>query len=191
MPGDDWQKRANFRLLLGYMCAHPGKKLLFMGSEFGQWQEWRDHEQLEWPQLANPEHMGLRDCVRDLNHLYRTNAQFYGSDCDRDGFRWVDLHNADESIWAFARRAVGGDGGAPITCVFNATPVPRDGYRVGIPEAGAYRKIFDSDAAKFGGSGYNGQSELQAAEEDAQGHPFSLRLNLPPLGAMFFIGPTG
>jgi 1,4-alpha-glucan branching enzyme len=190
MPGDDWQKRANFRLFLSYMCAHPGKKLLFMGSEFGQWQEWRDHEQLEWQQLANPEHAGLRDCVRDLNHVYRTTAQFYGSDCDRNGFRWVDLHNADESIWAFARCSVGEDAGAPIICVFNATPVPRDEYRVGVPEAGSYRKIFDSDAAKFGGSGYNGQSVLQTAEEGAQGHPFSLRLNLPPLGALFLIGPA-
>jgi 1,4-alpha-glucan branching enzyme len=190
MPGDDWQKRANCRLLLAYMCAHPGKKLLFMGSEFGQWQEWRDYEQLEWGQLAAPEHSSLRDCVRELNHLYRSTAQFYGSDCYPDGFRWVDLHNADESIWAFARRSVGHDGGAPITCVFNATPVPREGYRVGVSEPGRYAKLFDSDEARFGGSGYNRQLEVSAAHEDAQGYPFSLRLNLPPLGAVFFIGPV-
>jgi len=190
MPGDDWQKRANFRLLLAYMCAHPGKKLLFMGSEFGQWQEWRDYEQLEWGQLAVPEHSSLRDCVRELNHLYRATVQFYGSDCYADGFRWVDLHNADESIWAFARRSVGQDGGAPITCVFNATPVPREGYRVGVSEPGSYRKLFDSDEARFGGSGYSRQLEVSAAHEDAQGYPFSLRLNLPPLGAVFFIGPV-
>jgi 1,4-alpha-glucan branching enzyme len=190
MPGDDWQKRANFRLLLAYMCAHPGKKLLFMGSEFGQWQEWRDYEQLEWGQLAVPEHSNLRDCVRELNHLYRATVQFYGSDCYADGFRWVDLHNADESIWAFARRSVGDDGGAPITCVFNATPVPREGYRVGVTEPGSYRKLFDSDEARFGGSGYSRQLEVSAAHEDAQGYPFSLRLNLPPLGAVFFIGPV-
>jgi 1,4-alpha-glucan branching enzyme len=189
MPGDDWQKRANFRLLLAYMCAHPGKKLLFMGSEFGQWQEWRDYEQLEWGQLAVPEHSSLRDCVRELNHLYRATAQFYDSDCYADGFRWVDLHNADESIWAFARRSVG-RGGAPITCVFNATPVPRQGYRVGVSEPGSYRKLFDSDEARFGGSGYSRQLEVSAAHEDAQGYPFSLRLNLPPLGAVFFIGPV-
>jgi 1,4-alpha-glucan branching enzyme len=190
MPGDDWQKRANFRLLLAYMCAHPGKKLLFMGSEFGQWQEWRDYEQLEWGQLAVPEHAGLRDCVRELNHLYRATAQFYGSDCYADGFRWVDLHNADESIWAFARRSVGNDGGAPITCVFNATPVPRDGYRLGVSEPGRYTKLFDSDETRFGGSAYNRQLEVRAVHEDAQGYPFSLRLNLPPLGAVFFIGPV-
>jgi 1,4-alpha-glucan branching enzyme len=191
MPGDDWQKRANFRLLLGYMCAHPGKKLLFMGSEFGQRQEWRDHEQLEWPLLGNPQHGGLRDCVRDLNHLYRRTAQFYGSDCDPNGFRWVDLHNAEESIWAFARRAGGENAGADITCVFNATPVPRDGYGVGVPEGGTYRKIFDSDAVQFGGSGYNAQGELDAARNGTRGYPFSLQLNLAPLGAMFFIGPGG
>ncbi|MGC1522062.1 MAG: 1,4-alpha-glucan branching protein GlgB [Steroidobacteraceae bacterium] len=190
MPGDDWQKRANFRLLLAYMCAHPGKKLLFMGSEFGQWQEWRDHEQLEWGQLASPEHSGLRECVRRLNHLYRATAQFYGSDCDHEGFRWVDLHNADESIWAFARRSVGHDGGAPITCVFNATPVPREGYGVGVAEPGSYRKLFDSDEAGFGGSGYNRQLQVGASHEGTQGYPCSLRLNLPPLAALFFIGPV-
>jgi 1,4-alpha-glucan branching enzyme len=190
MPGDDWQKRANFRLLLSYMCAHPGKKLLFMGSEFGQWQEWRDQDQLEWSLAAAPEHAGLRDCVRDLNHLYRASPQFYGSDCDRDGFRWVDLHNADESIWAFARRAVGQDSGSPITCVFNATPVPRNGYLIGVAEQGSFRKLFDSDEARFGGSGYNRQSQVSAVHEGAQGYPFSLRLDLPPLAAMFFVGPT-
>ncbi len=190
MPGDDWQKRANFRLLLAYMCAHPGKKLLFMGSEFGQWQEWRDHEQLEWGQLAAPEHSSLRDCVRCLNHLYRATAQFYGSDCDHEGFRWVDLHNADESIWAFARRSVGHDGGAPITCVFNATPVPREGYCVGVSGPGSYAKLFDSDEARFGGSGYNSQLAVSSVHEGAQGYPYSLRLNLPPLGAIFFIGPV-
>ena len=189
MPGDDWQKRANFRLFLSYMCAHPGKKLLFMGSEFGQWPEWRDESQLEWWQLGVSEHSALRDCVRELNHLYRATAQFYGSDCDHNGFRWVDLHNADESIWAFARLGVGQNAGAPITCVFNATPVPRDGYRVGVADQGNYRKLFDSDDARFGGSSYNRQTEASAAHEGAQGYTYSLRLNLPPLGAMFFIGP--
>jgi 1,4-alpha-glucan branching enzyme len=138
MPGDDWQRRANFRLFLSFMCAHPGKKLLFMGSEFGQWQEWRDESQLEWSQLAVAEHQRLRDCVRDLN----------------------------------------------------ATPVPRDGYGLGVAEQGSYQKIFDSDDVEFGGSGYNQQSRLSAAPEGAQGYPYSLRLDLPPLGAMFLIGPV-
>ena len=188
MPGDDWQKRANFRLFLGFMCAHPGKKLLFMGSEFGQWQEWRDYEQLEWPQMAAAEHAGLRDCARELNHLYRATSQLYGSDCDREGFRWVDLHNADDSVWAFARLDAGS--GAPVTCVFNATPVPRDGYCIGVADPGSYRKIFDSDAARFGGSAYNRQSCSSAEHSGAQDYPHSLPLNLPPLAAMFFAGPT-
>ena len=102
----------------------------------------------------------------------------------------MDLHNADESIWSFARRAVEPDTGPPITCVFNATPVPRDDYGVGVTDPGCYRKIFDSDAAKYGGSGYNGQSQVTATNERAQGYPFSLRVNLPPLGALFFCGPN-
>ena len=184
MPGDDWQKRANFRLLLSYMCAHPGKKLLFMGSEFGQWHEWRDDEQLEWSQLAAQEHSSLRDCVRDLNHLYRTTAQFYGSDCDREGFRWVDLHNADESIWAFARRVLRLDSqGHPCTCLQRHAGA-REGYAIGVAEPGPTCKLFDSDAANSA-IGLQPQSLVTAEHRGAQGHPCSLRLNLPPLGRCF------
>jgi 1,4-alpha-glucan branching enzyme len=188
MPGDDWQKRANFRLLLSYMCVHPGKKLLFMGSEFGQWQEWRDHEQLDWMQLTSAEHRTLRDCARTLNHLYSANPQLHGSDCDPEGFRWLDLHNANDSVWAFARRCTGGEAGAPLICVFNATPVPRDGYEIGVADRGHYRKLFDSDDVVFGGSGYNRQQYAEASARAASAHPMSLKLNLPPLAAMFFIG---
>ncbi len=102
----------------------------------------------------------------------------------------MDLHNVDESIWAFSRRALGLDAGPPVTCVFNATPVPREGYAIGVAEPGSYCKLFDSDAAKFGGSDYNRQTSVTAEHRGAQGHPCSLRLNLPPLGAMFFIGPA-
>ncbi len=189
MPGDDWQKRANFRLLLAYMIAHPGKKLLFMGSEFGQWQEWRDHEQLDWYLVEHATHRQLRDFVRACNRLYAASPQLFGSDADHEGFRWVDLHNADESVWAFQRRSTGGDAGQPYTCVFNATPVPRDHYAIGVGEPGRYRKILDSDDTRFGGSGYNRQVGVDAAEPGAQGYPMSLRLDLPPLGAMLFAGP--
>jgi 1,4-alpha-glucan branching enzyme len=188
MPGDDWQKRANFRLMLSYMCAHPGKKLLFMGSEFGQQQEWRDYEQLDWPQLANPEHASLRDCARVLNRLYLANPQLYGSDCDPEGFRWLDLHNANDSVWAFARLVTGQDAGAPIICIFNATPVPRDNYEIGVADGGTYRKLFDSDDPSFGGSGYNRQAQVEGSHRAVSGHPFALSLNLPPLAAMFFTG---
>ncbi len=190
MPGDDWQKRANFRLLLAYMMAHPGKKLTFMGSEFGQWQEWRDHEQLDWYLLEQAPHRHLRDFCRELNHLYLASPQFYGSDADYDGFRWVDLHNADESVWAFQRRCTDGDTGAPYTCVFNATPVPRDQYALGVSELGRYRKILDTDEGRFGGSGYNSQSMIEASAEGCQGFAHSLKVDLPPLGALFFAGPV-
>jgi 1,4-alpha-glucan branching enzyme len=184
MPGDEWQKRANFRLLLSFMCAHPGKKLLFMGSEFGQWREWRDDHQLEWHQLESPAHRMLRDCTRDLNLLYRSQPQLHGSDCDAAGFSWVDLHNPDESVWAFTRRCAG----APdMVCVFNATPVPRDGYEFGVAHAGRYQKVFDSDAARFGGGAYNRQSDLVAVEGSARGFAQALRVDLPPLGALFFL----
>jgi 1,4-alpha-glucan branching enzyme len=189
MPGDDWQRRANFRLLLSLLCAHPGKKLLFMGSEFGQWHEWRDHGQLEWSLLATADHQKMRDCVRALNHLYLATPQFHGSDCDPEGFRWVELHNADESVWAYARRSVREDPGKPIICIFNATPVPRDGYEIGVADAGRYRKLFDSDDVRFGGSGYNGQNEVEASSGGDSAQPLRLRLNLPPLAAMFFVGP--
>jgi len=185
MPGDDWQKRANVRLLIAYMCAHPGKKLLFMGTEFGQRQEWREYDQLDWLQLQDLAHLGLRDCARELNHLYRATPQFHASDCDHEGFRWLDLHNAGASVWAFQRRSVGQDAGAPIICVFNATPVPRDHYPIGV-EAGEYRKVFDSDDARFGGSGYNAQARVGTAAEAMHGYDHTLRINLPPLGAVFF-----
>jgi len=189
MPGDEWQKRANFRLLLAYMIAHPGKKLLFMGSEFGQWQEWHDHEQVDWYLLEHAGHRQLRDFVRAVNLLYAASPQLYGSDADQEGFRWVDLHNADESVWAFQRRCTGTDSGVPYLCVFNATPVPRDRYGLGVSEPGRYRKILDSDATAFGGSGYNGQSVVEAAAPGCQGYPLSVQLDLPPLGAMIFAGP--
>jgi len=190
MPGDDWQKRANCRLLLAYMLAHPGKKLLFMGTEFGQWREWRDQDQLDWPLAGEPAHRALRDCVRELNRLYLACPQLYGSDCDQDGFRWVDLHNAAESVWAFARRAIGGDAGAPIICAFNATPVPRDRYPIGVAEQGEYRKLFDTDETRFGGSGYNRQTSVASGAQGWQGFARSIRVDLPPLAAVFFIGPS-
>jgi 1,4-alpha-glucan branching enzyme len=190
MPGDEWQQRANFRLFLAYMIAHPGKKLLFMGSEFGQWQEWRDSAQLDWQLLEHATHAQLRDFVRDANRLYASTPQLYGSDADHDGFRWVDLHNADESVWAFQRRCTGGDTAPPLTCVFNATPVPRNSYWIGVTQLGQYRKLLDSDAPQYGGSGYNTQTSLTAAAPGSQGYPYAVQVDLPPLGAVFLAGPT-
>jgi 1,4-alpha-glucan branching enzyme len=204
MPGDDWQKRANFRLFLAYMCAHPGKKLLFMGSEFGQWTEWRDRDEISWSQLNDPAHAALRDCVRELNHVYLKFAQLHGSDCDHEGFRGLGLQNADDSVWIFQRLGTAGDAAKPpIICLFNATPVPRPGYSVGVPDFGGYRKIFDSDDVRFGGSGYNRQNEIGNPSGAPSGTPsgapsvaragtadngHTLTFDLPPLGAMFFVG---
>ncbi len=188
MPGDEWRKRANFRLFLAYQIAHPGKKLLFMGSEFGQWREWRDYDQLDWTLAAEPAHAMLRDCVRELNGLYRAQPALHGSDCDPEGFRWVDLHNDAESVFSFERRATGGDPGGSILCVFNATPVPRDRYPLGVAAPGEYRKLLDTDEPRFGGSGYGRAATFASVNEGWQGFPCTLRVDLPPLAAVFLVG---
>ncbi len=186
MPGDEWQRRANFRLLVGYMCAHPGKKLLFMGSEFGQWREWRHDDQLEWSQLQDLAYLGLRDCVREANRLYRALRQLHDLDCESEGFRWLEVNNADESVFAFERRSRPQFGDPPVVCVFNATPVPRNRYPLRVVRAGEYRKLLDTDAAHLGGSGYNRQSSASAREGAGD---CVLELDLPPLGALILEGP--
>ena len=186
MPGDPWQKHANLRLLLAYMTAHPGKKLLFMGGEIGQWHEWRDGESLDWAVADDAQHAGLRQCVRDLNHLYLGLPGLYGTDADPDGFRWIDLHNAADSVFGF-RRGRPGDAAAPaVVCMFNATPVPRPGYRIGVEQPGEYVCLFDSDAPAYGGSGYSRQGHATAAASGCNGFPYSLQLTLPPLAAVIY-----
>ena len=185
MPGDEWQKRANYRWFRAYMTAHPGKKLMFMGSEFGQWHEWRDEHSIDWHLLEQPAHRALLDLDRDLNGLYRDYAQLHASDVDPAGFAWIDLHNADQSIFAFLRRCPQRPERPPLLCVFNCTPVPRDDYRLGVPAAGAYRKVLDTDATQYGGSGYDGQDRFASQPAPVHGQPCHLRLRLPPLAALF------
>ena len=185
MPGDEWQKRANLRLLLAYMTAHPGKKLLFMGAELGQWHEWRDGESLDWGLLRDPQHQGLNLCARDLGRLYRESVALHGTDWDPDGFRWTDLHNAADSVFGFRRGYEREGAAAPFVCMFNATPVPRTGYRVGVESPGEYACVFDSDAACYGGSDHELPQRLSTGD-GVHGFPFSLRLTLPPLGAVFY-----
>ena len=168
------------------MTAHPGKKLLFMGCEFGQWQEWREQHSLDWHLLEKPEHRALLDLNRDLNHLYLENPVLHASDTDPAGFAWIDLHNGDQSVFAFLRRSPLHPGRPPLLCVFNCTPVPREAYWLGVPEAGTYRKVLDSDAARFGGSGFNRQERVVTQLAPCQGYPCHIRLDLPPLGALFF-----
>jgi len=185
MPGDEWQKRANYRWFRAYMTAHPGKKLVFMGCEFGQWSEWKDEHSIDWHVLEDPKHRGLQDLNRELNRLYNGSAALHASDTDPAGFAWIDLHNADQSIFAFLRRDPR-DPGSAIVCVFNCTPVTRDDYWVGVPAGGTYVRILDTDEARFGGGSYNQQPRLAAEDQPSHGFPFRLRLNLPALGALFY-----
>ena len=184
MPGDDWQKRANLRLLYSWMTAHPGKKLLFMGSELGQRHEWRDGEPLDWGLQQDPRHAGIRQCLADLNRLYGRESALHGSDWDPQGFGWLELHNAEESVFAF-RRGRPGDAAAPLVCLFNATPVPRLDYRVGVEMPGSYECVFNSDAAFYGGSDHP-MSPWLGTEGPLHAFPASLRLTLPPLAAVFY-----
>jgi 1,4-alpha-glucan branching enzyme len=186
MPGDEWQKRANYRLLLGYMTAHPGKKLLFMGCEFGQWHEWRDRDSLDWALLDSPAHRGLYDWNKAINHLYRHSPELYASDATWEGFRWIELDNQDESICAFLRQSGPGKAGKPLICAFNCTPVPRDAHLLGVPEAGGYEKVLDSDDPRFGGSGYAPETRLHAVEAPWQGYPCRLSVRLPPLAMVIW-----
>ena len=186
MPGDEWQKRANFRLMRAYMTAHPGKKLLFMGSEFGQWREWQDEHSIDWHLLDDARHCGLMELNRDLNRLYANEPALHAGDADPAGFAWIDLNNAEQSVFAFQRRDPGNPASPPVICVFNCTPVPRDDYWLGVAEAGAYACIFDSDDARYGGSGRVRQRRLTTDAHPTHGFPFRLQLGLPPLGAVFF-----
>jgi 1,4-alpha-glucan branching enzyme len=185
MPGDEWQKFANLRLLLGFMYGHPGKKLLFMGGEFGQWNEWNHDISLDWHLLERGMHGQLRNWVGDLNHLYRTQPALHELDFSADGFSWVDLHNWERSTVSFLRKSRGGEENLLIAC--NFTPVPRYNYRVGVPEGGYWEEILNSDARVYGGSGHGNMGRLEASPIPYYGQfDNSLSLTLPPLGILFF-----
>lgn len=184
MPGDPWQKFANLRLLFGYMYAQPGKKLLFMGGEFGQWQEWNHETSLDWHLTDHPFHAGVQQWVRDLNRFYREEPALHELDVDPAGFAWIDPHDADNSVVSLLRRA---PGGRMVVAVCNFTPVPRVEYRVGVPRSGWWREALNSDAREYGGSGLGNLGGTSAEPVPSHGHPSSLRLVLPPLGALFFV----
>jgi 1,4-alpha-glucan branching enzyme len=181
MPGDEWQQFASLRLLFGYMWSHPGKKLLFMGGEFGQRREWQHDESLEWHVLGYPLHAGVRRWVRDLNRLYRDTPALHELDFTDSGFSWIDCDDADVSVISFLRRSRGGDV-ALIVC--NFTPVPRPHYRVGVPVGGRWQERLNSDAADYGGSGQGNLGALDTQAQGAHGHPQSLSLRLPPLAVL-------
>jgi 1,4-alpha-glucan branching enzyme len=183
MPGDDWQKFANLRLLLGYMYAQAGKKLLFMGGELGQWREWHHDESLDWHLLQYQQHTQVRKWVQDLNRLYRGEPALYEQDCNPAGFEWVDCNDADGSIISFIRKGKLADD--VVLIVSNFTPVPRFNYRVGAPFGGFWKELLNSDASEYGGSGHGNLGGVEAAPIAHHGRPYSLNLTLPPLAVLF------
>jgi 1,4-alpha-glucan branching enzyme len=184
MPGDEWQRFANLRLLYGYMFGHPGKKLLFMGDEFGQWSEWDHEASLEWELLKNPLHAGLLRWVRDLNTLYRGQSSLHEFDFNAAGFEWVDCKDSQRSVISFLRRGTSADDQILFVC--NFTPVVRENYRVGVPLEGAWREVLNSDAPLYGGSGQGNFGGLATIPLPMHARPFTLNLRLPPLGIVAF-----
>ena len=182
MPGDAWQRFAGLRLLYGYMWCHPGKKLLFMGCEFGQWREWNFDSSLDWHLLEQPAHAGLARCVADLNALLRREPALHELDCDGRGFEWVDCHDWQHSVLAFLRRSNAPDDFLLVVC--NFTPVPRHGYRVGVPEGGTWDEVFNGDSAWYGGGNIGNGGAITARPEPGHGRPWSLVLSLPPLATL-------
>jgi 1,4-alpha-glucan branching enzyme len=182
MPGDDWQKFANLRLLYGYMWGHPGKKLLFMGDDFGQWDEWNHDRGLDWHLLDRPLHSGLRRWVRDLNTFYRGQPSLYEVDFEPAGFEWVDCGDFEGSVISFLRRAKDPADASLFIC--NFTPVPRHNYRVGAPVNGYWREALNSDAPLYGGSGQGNSGGVEAVPVPLHGRPYSLNLTIPPLGVL-------
>jgi len=180
MPGDLWQKMANMRLLMGYQLLHPGKKLLFMGCEFAQWQEWSDARGLDWYLCDQPENRGVQLLVRDLNLLYRNHSALHERDFSTEGFEWIDCHDYEQSILSFMRQSKT----EKIICVFNFTPVPRNHYRIGLPEAGSYSEVINSDAAVYGGSNCGNSGVIEAESIPWMNRPYSAELVLPPLGVV-------
>jgi 1,4-alpha-glucan branching enzyme len=185
MPGDDWQRFANLRVLLAWMFGQPGKKLLFMGGELGQWREWAHDGSLDWHLVTEPRHAGLMRWVGDLNRLYRSEPALHQLDFSPEGFEWVDANDSDQSVATFMRSA----GGRHVIAAFNFTPVPRSAYRVGVPCGGRWAEILNSDAQLYGGSGWGNMGGVDAVAESWHGRPWSLSVTLPPLAAVFLAAP--
>ncbi len=183
MPGDDWQKFANLRLLYAYMFAQPGKKLLFMGGEIAQWAEWNHDGSLAWDLLDWEPHRGILKLVGDLGRVYRDEPALYEWDTDDRGFEWVEANDWQASTLSWLRR--GGSTDDIILAIFNFTPVARYNYRMGVPREGHWEEILNTDAADYGGSGLGNLGGVEAHKTGAHGRPFSVNLTLPPLGAVF------
>ena len=184
MPGDEWQRFANARAYYGFMWGHPGKKLLFMGSEFGQTSEWNFDQSLDWHLLQYDVHQGLSNLIRDLNRLYRATPALYARDCEPEGFRWIVADDSANSVLAWLR--FGGPEDPPVAVVSNFTPVPRSNYRIGLPFAGRWREVMNTDAKLYGGSNTGNLGGVVAAAEPSHGLPASAEVFLPPLATVYF-----
>ncbi|MEO5694192.1 MAG: 1,4-alpha-glucan branching protein GlgB [Usitatibacter sp.] len=183
MPGDRWQQLANLRLLFGWMWSHPGKKLLFMGGEFGQWREWNHDRALDWGLTQEPDHAGMQHWIGDLNRTYRGERALHSRDFSEDGFEWIDGNDSENSVITYLRWP---DAGRPVLVACNFTPIPREGYRVGVPMAGGWREILNSDADRYGGSGVGNLGRVVSEEFTWHGRTNSVVLTLPPLGVVMF-----
>jgi 1,4-alpha-glucan branching enzyme len=183
MPGDEWQRFANLRLLFGYMYAQPGKKLLFMGDEFGQVREWTHDGSLEWNILQYPVHHGLQSWVEQLNRIYADEPALHDFDTDPRGFEWIDCNDNAASTISLLRKSRSPHQNIVVVC--NFTPIPRLNYRLGVPSGGFWREILNSDAKEYGGSGMGNLGGVVAQEQPVHGRPYSLNLTLPPLAAVF------
>ena len=184
MPGDEWQRFANNRAYFGFMWGHPGKKLIFMGAEFGQTSEWNFNQSLDWHLLDHEPHKGLQRFVRDLNHVYRSTPALHARDCEGEGFRWIVADDRDQSCIVWVRFGEPDD--PPVIVACNFTPVPRHNYRIGVPREGRWAEILNSDAAVYGGSGSGNLGSVKTAALPAHGLPFSAEVFLPPLAAVYF-----
>jgi 1,4-alpha-glucan branching enzyme len=182
MPGDHWQKFANLRAYLGFMWSHPGKKLLFMGNEIGQWAEWGHDSEIDWALLEHPMHRGLHRLVRDLNRQYAEQPALHQHDADPAGFRWVVGDDSANSVFAFMR--FGAREAPPILAVCNMTPVPRPGYRIGVPRGGRWHEVLNSDSASYGGSDMGNGGSVDTTQVASHGEQQSLELLLPPLATL-------
>ncbi|MDR4498919.1 MAG: 1,4-alpha-glucan branching protein GlgB [Candidatus Scalindua sp.] len=182
MPGDEWQRFANLRLLFGLLYGHPGKKLLFMGGEFAQWKEWNHDESLEWFVLQYPSHQGMQKWIRNLNHLYRAEPALHELDFSNDGFEWIDFSDYEQSIISFIRKAK--DASDFLIFVFNFTSVPRYDYRIGISKEGLYRELLNSDNKEYWGSNFSNDDVVYSEQIPFRERPYSLKLKLPPLGVV-------
>jgi len=184
MGGDDWQKFAGLRAYYGFMWGYPGKKLLFMGQEFAQRREWSEARGLDWHLLDVPSHAGVKALVADLNRLYREIPALHGRDCEADGFEWLIVDDAENSVFAWLRKA--GDGQPPVAVVTNLTPVPRDRYVLPLPRAGRWHERLNTDATVYGGSGRGNFGEIVAHARPSHGQAASAEISLPPMATLYF-----